>query len=80
MAWSAYAVAEEEKKPTNQPKKPQQQQKKSNIKTNSLHCAETFRGIQEPVKNLYKLGGRKTSAARVLQKGQGLTLLDRSAE
>lgn len=39
---------------------------------------ETFRGLQEPAQNLYKLGGRKTPAARVLQKGQGLALLNGS--
>lgn len=40
---------------------------------------ETLRGLQEPVKNLYELGGRKTPAARALEKGQGLTLLKGSA-
>lgn len=66
----------------NKPKleKKNNNKRKPSIKISSLHCVETFRGLQEHVKNLYKLKGRKPLAAQVLQKGQGLTPLDRSAE
>lgn len=49
-----------------------------NIKINTF-TVETFGGLQEPVKDLYRAGGRKTPAAQVLRKGQGLALHTRSA-
>lgn len=60
------------------PKKPKKPPWKRSIKINTF-TVETFGGLQEHVKDLHKVGGRKTLAAQVLQKGQGLALHTRSA-
>lgn len=69
-----------EKNPKTKLEKKNNKKRKASVKISSLHCVETFRGLQEHVKNLYKLKRKKTMAAQVLQKGQGLMLLNKSAE
>lgn len=80
MARSTYAVAKELKK-NNQPEKNQTNNKKGNSASKqTAFTVWRLSGVfKKTVKTLYKPGGRKTPAAQVLQKGQGLTLLDRSA-
>lgn len=77
MAWSIYAVDKEGLKKTyQQQKKPPW---KCSIKINTF-TVDTFGGLQESVKDLHKVGGKKKPpAAQVLQKGQGLVLHTRSA-